>query len=150
MNIKYVHTNIVAKDWKKLVQFYTDVFGCEPAPPERDLSGEWLDCGAGLKNASLKGMHLKLPGYGENAPTLEIFSYEEMEKRPDGVFANRLGFSHIAFRVDNVKEIYEKALESGGHRLGEISEHIINGVGKLTFVYLTDPEGNIIEIQKLE
>jgi predicted enzyme related to lactoylglutathione lyase len=148
MSMKYVHTNIISKDWKKLVQFYIDVFECTPAPPERDLKGEWLDKGAGLKNAHLKGMHLRLPGYGEEGPTLEIYSYSEMTDKPNVILANRKGFGHIAFRVDNVEEVYEKALENGGQKLGEISSHNVEGVGELKFAYLADPEGNIIEIQK--
>ena len=42
----------------------------------RDLSGEWLDRATGLKNAHIKGIHLRLPGYGEGGPTLEIFQYD--------------------------------------------------------------------------
>jgi predicted enzyme related to lactoylglutathione lyase len=148
MSMKYVHTNIVAQDWKKLVQFYIDVFGCIPAPPERDLSGEWLDIGTGLKDAHLKGMHLRLPGNGDEGPTLEIYSYDKMENKPNEVLANRTGFGHIAFRVESVEEVYEKILTHGGKKLGEISRHEVEGVSNLTFAYLTDPEGNIIEIQK--
>jgi len=37
---RYVHTNLIAWDWKRLAAFYQDVFGCVPVPPERDLSGE--------------------------------------------------------------------------------------------------------------
>ena len=33
---KYVHTNLVAHDWKRLATFYIEVFGCKPKPPERD------------------------------------------------------------------------------------------------------------------
>lgn len=40
---KYVHTNLIARDWKRLVRFYREVFGCEPKGPERDLSAAWLD-----------------------------------------------------------------------------------------------------------
>lgn len=148
MSLKYVHTNIVAKDWKKLVKFYTDAFDCVPVPPERDLSGEWLDAGTGLKDAHLQGMHLRLPGCGDEGPTLEIYSYTKSEAGASEIFANRIGFGHIAFRVENVFEVYEKALKCGGLKLGEISSHKVEGVGILTFVYLTDPEGNIIEIQK--
>jgi predicted enzyme related to lactoylglutathione lyase len=36
---KYAHTNLIAKDWKKLVRFYCDMFKCEPTGPERDTSG---------------------------------------------------------------------------------------------------------------
>lgn len=41
--IKYVHTNIIAKDWRTLADFYIKVFECTPIQAERDLSGEWLD-----------------------------------------------------------------------------------------------------------
>lgn len=73
MNIKYVHTNIISKDWKKLADFYIKVFDCKPVPPERNQKGSWLDKGTGVKDAHIKGMHLQLPGYGKNSPTLEIF-----------------------------------------------------------------------------
>ena len=60
--MRYAHTNIVAKDWKALADFYIQVFGCTAKPPERDLAGEWLDKATGLHNAHLKGIHLPLPG----------------------------------------------------------------------------------------
>jgi len=30
---RYVHTNLVARDWRKLAAFYQDLFGCAPLPP---------------------------------------------------------------------------------------------------------------------
>ena len=41
MNIKYVHTNIVAHDWRALAGFYETVFECRPMPPERHYSGAY-------------------------------------------------------------------------------------------------------------
>lgn len=146
MPIKYTHTNIVSTDWKKLADFYQKVFECKPVPPERDLSGSWLDKGTGVKKAHLKGMHLRLPGFGDHGPTLEIYQYEKTEKNLHPL-ANRKGFGHIAFHVDDVEETRKQVLSHGGAGLGEISTKEIDGVGFLTFVYMTDPEGNIIEIQ---
>lgn len=145
MPIRYTHINIVSRDWKKLVKFYQEVFGCIPVPPERDYSGTWLDKGTGVNKAHLKGMHLRLPGMEENGPTLEIFQYENTENKLPPK-ANREGFCHIAFHVDDVRAIHEKALLNGGNELGEISTKEIEGIGVLTFVYITDPEGNIIEL----
>ncbi len=48
---KYVHTNLIARDWRALAQFYTQVFGCTPVPPERNLSGEVLERGTGVPGA---------------------------------------------------------------------------------------------------
>ena len=146
MAIKYTHTNIISKDWKKLVKFYQEVLECMPAPPERDLAGTWLDEGTGVKNAHLMGMHLRLPGLGENGPTLEIYQYSNNVEKPQSV-ANTEGIGHLAFHVDDVKEIHDKILSYGGNELGKITEKEIEGVGMLTFVYMTDPEGNIIELQ---
>ena len=28
--IRYAHTNLMANDWRKLQDFYVQVFGCEP------------------------------------------------------------------------------------------------------------------------
>jgi predicted enzyme related to lactoylglutathione lyase len=62
----YVHTNLIARDCKRLVRFYCQVFGCEPKGPERDMSGAWLDSLTSLRNAHLTGVHLRLPRYGDD------------------------------------------------------------------------------------
>jgi len=144
--IKYTHTNIVAKDYKLLAQFYIDVFECEPVYPERDLSGEWIDKLTGLQNAQIKGIHLRLPGYAEG-PTLEIFQFN-LEKSTDEISAiNRPGLAHIAFHVNDVDYYLDRLLKSGGKLVGETVKKEVKGAGQLTVVYARDPEGNIIEIQ---
>jgi len=77
--MKYVHTNIIAKDSTKLINFYKTVFKCKSIGQTRDLKGEWLDKMTGISNAHIVGEHLCLPGYGEDKPTLEIFSYGNVE-----------------------------------------------------------------------
>jgi predicted enzyme related to lactoylglutathione lyase len=144
---KYVHTNLIARDWKRLVQFYSDVFGCIPKGPERDMSGSWLDQVTSLRNAHLRGVHLSLPGYGDDGPTLEIFSYSQLVegKMPT---ANQGGFAHIAFAVDDVNQALQALIAAGGGAVGEIATTQVDGVGVLRVVYARDPEGNIIELQK--
>jgi predicted enzyme related to lactoylglutathione lyase len=144
--MRFAHTNIAAKDWKTLADFYINVFDCKIKPPLRDLKGEWLDLAIGVKNARQMGVHLVLPGFDSNPPTLEIFSYEEfVDNSP--IMANHIGFTHIAFEVEDVEVILQKALEHNAQALGEVIEKEIEGVGMLKFTYLRDPEGNIIEIQ---
>jgi predicted enzyme related to lactoylglutathione lyase len=144
---KYVHTNLIARDWKRLVRFYTEVFACEPKAPERDMSGVWLDNVTSLWNAHLCGVHLCLPGYGEDGPTLEIFSYDELNERGMPV-ANQCGFAHIAFAVDDVDQALEAVIAAGGGAVGKIATTEVDGVGLLRVVYARDPEGNIVELQK--
>ena len=144
--MRFAHTNIAAKDWKGLSDFYINVFECRIKPPQRKLSGEWLDKATGLSNARLEGVHLYLPGHGNNPPTLEIFSYHEMQSPPH-IMANYTGITHIAFEVEDVNTTFKKALESGAIKLGEVVEKEVENVGILQFVYFRDPEGNIVEIQ---
>ncbi|HWN65450.1 MAG TPA: VOC family protein [Candidatus Binatus sp.] len=147
INARYVHTNLIAGDWKKLVRFYRDVFGCIPRGPERDLSGEWLDRVTSLSAARLGGVHLRLPGYGDTGPTLEIFSYEDTSDKQLPM-PNEPGFAHIAFAVDDVEQALETVISAGGGSVGEIATTEVDGVGSLQVVYARDPEGNIVELQK--
>jgi predicted enzyme related to lactoylglutathione lyase len=144
---KYAHTNLIARDWKRLVRFYCEVFGCEPKGPERDLSNAWLDKVTALANAHLRGVHLRLPGYGDDGPTLEIFSYDQLIEH-ELPRANECGFAHIAFAVGDVDEALRAVITAGGGAVGEIASADVDGVGPLRVVYARDPEGNIIELQK--
>lgn len=146
--MKYVHTNIVAKNWRLLSDFYIKVFECKPVPPERNLKGVWLENGTGVKNASLQGVHLLLPGFDKDGPTLEIFQYQENVDKPNPV-ANREGLGHIAFLVNNVEAVLKKLISSGGTKLGEVARKDF-AKGTLIFTYARDPEGNIIELQTWE
>ncbi len=149
MKIKYKHTNLIAKDWKRLSDFYQKVFKCVPVPPERDLSGGWLDKVTGIADAQISGMHYRLPGFDDNGPTLEIFQYSPMSEHPV-VYPNTPGFSHIAFEVDDVSAVARAVFDHGGSTVGELTTKDVHGVGLLTVQYVADPEGNIIELQKLE
>jgi predicted enzyme related to lactoylglutathione lyase len=149
MPTKYAHTNLIAKDWRMLASFYQDVFGCIPLPPERDLSGEWIDKATAIRDAHITGIHLRLPGYGEGGPTLEIFHYATMPEHPQ-VRSNTPGFAHIAFAVDDVEATAQAVFEQGGSTIGELTVREIPGLGNITFQYVADPEGNIIEIQKVD
>jgi len=144
--MRFAHTNIAARDWRLLADFYINVFGCKLKPPERKLSGDWLDQATGLQNASLEGAHLILPGYGDNGPTLEIFTYRAMHEH-NPIMANHIGITHIAFEVDDVDQTFAAALKNGGQALGQVTEKVVEGVGTLKFIYFRDPEGNIVEIQ---
>ena len=146
LQARYVHTNLIARDWHALAVFYQRVFGCVPVPPERDLSGPIMEAGTGVPDAHLRGMHLRLPGYGDTGPTLEIFNYNLLEDRP-ATAVNRPGFGHIAFAVDDVLAAREAVLAAGGRAVGEVVTTSIASSAQVTWCYVTDPEGNVIELQ---
>ena len=146
MQAKYVHTNLIAENWHTLTNFYTDVFGCTLVPPERDFQGDALDAGTGLKGAHLSGAQLRLPGYGEGGPTIEIYNYNQLEPRP-ATAVNRPGFGHIAFEVENVEAARQEVEANGGGAVGEIVTLTTKAGTQVTWCYMTDPEGNMIELQ---
>jgi len=143
---KYVHTNLIAEDWRALAAFYQDVFGCTPVPPERNFQGETLEAGTGIKGVSLRGIHLRLPGYANSGPTLEVFSYTPQKDRSNTA-VNRPGFSHIAFQVEDISSARATVLAAGGKPAGEVVTLTIATGAKVTWCYLSDPEGNLIELQ---
>lgn len=140
-----------------LATFYVRALGCRRVPPERDLQGDWLDRATSLRRAHLRGIHLRLPGYGPRGPTLEVFQYDRMAKagrrpagrRPAGRgLINRPGIAHTAFAVRDVRQALRRIERLGGGRIGEPVDAEIAGVGHIDFVYAHDPEGNIIELQR--
>lgn len=144
--LRYVHTNIIAKDYKRLIAFYKKVLDCKSIGETRNLSGDWLDHMTGIKNAHIIGEHLCLPGYEGQHSTLEIFSYDTMMLKDESII-NRCGIAHLAFEVDDIEETLSKILQEGGGQLGEVVKAKYEDGKKAMFVYATDCEGNIIELQ---
>ena len=140
--IRYRHTNLIARNWRSLSAFYQRALELTPVPPERDLSGGWVDRLTRMPGAHITGEHLKLPG---SDATLEIFSYEAMERGKKAL--NREGFAHIAFEVDDVPGALARIISEGGGQAGELVSAEYPGGVTATFVYAADPEGNLIELQ---
>jgi len=143
---RYVHTNIIARDSRNLIKFYKDTLNCRSIGETRDLKGEWLDKLTGIQKAHIVGEHLCMPGYDQDHPTLEIFSYDEMIEDEPGQI-NKCGIAHLAFEVDDVEETLKKILHAGGGQIGEVVKAEYDDGKKAMFVYATDIEGNILELQ---
>ena len=146
INAKYVHTNLIAADWQALARFYQELFGCTPVPPERDFQGKTLEAGTGISGARLRGMHMRLPGCGSDGPTLEILNYNILEPR-SRTAVNRPGYGHIAFSVPDVAAAQKEVLQAGGRAIGEIVTLQTATGARVTWCYVTDIEGNVIELQ---
>lgn len=147
IDARFGHVNIVARDWRALSSWYERVFGCIPVPPERDLRGPVLEAGTGVPGAALRGVHLRLPGLGiEGGPTLEIYEYTPtLGAVPPA--ANRPGFAHIAFAVPSVEAARDIVLREGGSAVGSVVTTETADGRRVTWTYVADPEGNIVELQ---
>ena len=133
------HVNLIARDWQRLAQVYTTVFGCALAPPERDFQDKDLDAGTGIHGGHLRGAHLRLPVSGDQGPTLEIFSYDQLEPASPAA-ANRPGYGHIAFEVEDVAAARQQVLSAGGGAVGEIVTLTTAARTNVKRCYVTDPE----------
>ncbi len=143
---RYGHTNLIARDWRRLAGWYERLFGCVPVPPERDYAGPDLSRGTAIPDAALKGVHLRLPGHGENGPTLEIYTFASTgEGMPAAI--DRPGFGHIAFAVADVPTARERVLAEDGSPVGDVVTLTTADGRRVTWCYVTDPEGNVVELQ---
>ena len=147
MATRYAHVNIIAENWKLLCDFYQDVFDCEPVSSERDHHGKQTDALTGMSEVRIRGRHMRVPGHGENGPTIEIFTFSE--NAPDQPrHLNRPGYAHLAFEVDDIDAKRTQIKKFGGDDYGALVTIDIAGAGKLTLLYMTDPESNIVELQQ--
>ena len=144
---RFVHVNVIARDWRRLASFYTSVFGCELVPPERDYAGEVLERGTAVSGAAFRGAHLRLPGHGSAGPTIEIYTYAANEPAAGPPTANREGWGHVAFGVDDVEQARDAVLAAGGTQHGEVVTTRTADGQRVTWCYLADPEGNLVEVQ---
>lgn len=146
-SVRYAHTNLVANDWRRLVDFYVRIFNCVPVSSERDHGGPQFDALTARPGIKARGQHLRLPGHGERGPTLEIFQFEPHEADLPRELT-RPGLAHLAFEVPNVEAKRAQVLDAGGRDLGKLVTIDIPGAGRLTLIYMHDPEGNIVELQR--
>ncbi len=143
--MRFGHVNLVARNWELLADFYCTHLGCTRLEPARDLQGPLVDAGVGVTNARIRGVHVRLPGYGDNGPTLEIYRYDPLI----AVAANvrRSGFGHLAFQVDDIEATRQALVDGGGTCIGDI---VTTSAGdrRVSWCYVADPEGNAIELQR--
>lgn len=144
--VRYAHTNLIARDWRALAAFYERLFGCVPVPPERHYTGPALEAGTGVAGSALDGVHLRLPGHGGEGPTLEIYTYSVAADGPAPA-VNRPGLAHLAFEVASVPDARREVLAAGGRAVGDVVTLTTAAGRRVTWCYVTDPEGNIVELQ---
>ena len=142
----YAHTNLIVRDFERMVAFYCNLFSCTPTMEAETLTGDWVADITGVPAARLRVLHLRLPGVGADGPTLEVIAYDDGVAAP-GPRANRPGFGHIAFRVPDVAAARDAVLAAGGGTVGRVVSQDMGVRGRVTETYVTDPEGNIIELQ---
>lgn len=146
IHARYAHTSIAARDRRRLVDFYVQVFGCVPVGQERRYRGQWIEDATGVAGLMVEVTHLRLPGHGDMGPNLEIAQYSPMEDAGHGA-VNRRGLTHLVFSVPDLAMAHDRVLAHGGEVVGSVQSQEIPGLGRITLQFVADPEGNLIELQ---
>jgi catechol 2,3-dioxygenase-like lactoylglutathione lyase family enzyme len=142
------HINIVVSNLQRSVDFYTQLLGFTILR-KAHLEGEWIERIVGLKDVSADVVYIVAP---EGEPRIELLSYAS----PRGValplnsLPNTIGLRHIAFRVDDIQNLYATLKDAGVHLLGEpvtVPTGVIkHDAGQKTLLYFTDPDGVLLEL----
>ena len=134
------HINIVVRDIEACTAFFSKI-GFE-LEHEGDLEGDWISDVVGLTNVRARYAKLRIPNTGT---ALELVTYHtppvEAESLPNQ--ANRLGFRHIAFRVENIEDVVAKLKELEVELFSDI--HTYEPTNK-KLLYFYGPEEIILEL----
>lgn len=133
------HTGIVVSDLDRAVKFYVSLLGFT-VKKESVESGTFLDNALALNGVEV--VTVKMSAEDGNLIELICFKSHRRKKRKERDAAS-IGFTHIAFTVDNLDAEYER-LSGYGVRFNAPPQVSSDGYAKLTFC--KDPDGNLIEL----
>ncbi len=140
MRIKSIsHAGVTVTDFDRSVTWYHETFGFYLVSESRLGLKETarLEALYGVKNATLRFGFLRAP----NGMVLEIFCFEPQAASRATASWNAPGFTHIAFDVSHA-ERWKKLLESQG----VVFVTDVNETDGTKWVFLKDPDGNLIEL----
>lgn len=148
MKIKrFRHIAIIVRDMDVMKDFYKTVFGCIEKR-DFEISSKEFQKGVGLKNASARSVHLTIPN---SAVEIELFQFfEPHNSKWDNAEINDFGIRHFALVIENMNDAI---LELKARGVAIHSEPVRfdrpREIQGFCFVYIKDPEGNIIELNEL-
>jgi catechol 2,3-dioxygenase-like lactoylglutathione lyase family enzyme len=140
------HVGICVSDLDRSLRFYCEALGfvALDAHDVGDAFARLME----LEHVELRSQFLR----GPSGERLELLAFRapavdgEGRRRP----LNRLGLTHLCFRVRDVDEVAERIQRLGG----EVHDHTrtsLGGPGRAPdFVYCSDPDGIRIELMRLD
>lgn len=131
----------------KIVEFYTCIFGCI-VKRDFEICTEEFQKGIGIEHASARCVHLQIPN---SDIEIELFQFYKPQNSNDSKHEIiDFGIRHFAIIIDNmdnaVKELKLKGVVIHSEPIRFEKPKEIRG---FCFVYIKDPEGNIIELNEL-
>ena len=135
----FVHVGLVVEDLGETVRFLA-LLGLDCGEPGT-FSGEWIGRIIGLEDVTVEVVMARTADGSDMFEVVRFHSPSAGAQEPAPA-ANRPGLRHIAFRVDDVREVVDRVREAGWDTVGEIVDV------ETTFLlcYVRGPEGLIVEL----
>lgn len=136
---RFDHIGAVVDDLELVTAFFVDL-GFERGNPMR-LEGEWMDRVVGLDGVQAEMVTVNAP---DGSGRLELTKYHRPADpaAAQSPLANRLGFRHIAYVVDDLDRVVERLRGKGLDTVGDI----VNYEDIFRLCYIGGPEGLIVEL----
>ena len=148
MKIKrFRHIALIVKSMDSMLTFYQDVLGCVK---KRDfvIGSEEFRRGIGIPDATARCVHLTIPNSDVEIELFEFHESSDSLTQPPRI--NDPGYRHFAIVVEDMDEAVTALKRKGVvFHSNPIRFEQPADIRGFSFVYIRDPEGNIIEINQL-
>lgn len=132
--MQFTQVKLQTSDPERLARFYEEALDCEVLLPLTNLApGTWR--GIGPDETAVSILVMSLPGR-EDGPTLELIT---------GTGVEGAG-GMLTFNVDDVAAAAERVIAAGGSFRGEPTDLTGPGGHVSRFVFMEDPDGNVIDL----
>lgn len=142
-SVRFDQVKFLARDPEALASFYEEALDCVTVVPLQELEDDAVARVTGVPDADIQLTVLRLPGRGEHGPVLELYSVSG--DRPSD-WHYQPGQGQIAFEVEDLETAMGRVGGAGGNKLGDLVEWEAPSGARARFVYMQDPEGNIIDL----
>lgn len=136
------HTGITVHSLERSLAFWQDILGFEVAV-RYSMSGEVVEQITGVPGGAIEFAILNIPG-GHQVELVEYTApahREHLRPRPSDV-----GSLHLALYVENIQAVLRRVAAAGWQAAGT-PQTMADGPAKgVTFVYMTDPDGTVVEL----
>lgn len=139
--IGYRHAGIIVKDMEKSLRFYRDILGLEVLQDFSDKS-EYMNTVTGITGADVRFVKMKT----QDGVVIEILEYRSHPTEHINQPIFNVGACHLALRVADAEEAYQKLVESG---VKVLSNPVLSSEKIAKVFFCLDPNNVRIEIVEM-